>query len=47
MNTAFESIKAGLLQAIAHQQKKSQEIIVHEPARPSAHTTQTEPERKR
>ncbi|MFC3104606.1 hypothetical protein [Salinisphaera aquimarina] len=46
MNTAFESIKAGLLQAIAHQQKKSQDVIVHGPARPFAKTTDTDAPRK-
>lgn len=47
MNTAFESIKAGLLQAIAHQQKKANEIIVHVPGRRSAEAKNLDAQCKR
>ena len=42
MNTAFESIKAGLQQAIAHQQNKPAEVVVHEPAAQSDEATSSD-----
>lgn len=47
MNTAFESIKAGLKQAIAHQEKKANEIIVHEQAGRSTEAKHLDAKRKR
>lgn len=40
MNTAFQSIKAGLQQAIAHLENKPAGVVVHEPM---AHSEQATP----
>ncbi len=46
MKTAFESIKTGLLQAIAHQQNDPVEVVVHVPESPARSSESTSPDTK-